>query len=631
MSSDDVLLRREPMYFGEASSACFGWYHYAIAAPARDCVAVLCSAMGPEYTRSHRSMRHLADRLAAHGVPALRFDYHGVGDSPGTDLDAERWSSWLASVRAAIRSARELSGRERVCLIGVRLGATLAASVAAEDPVELLVLWSPCARGRSYVRELQAMSLTAEHGTPQAPAAMESGGWRIAAETLASLRAFDLSHASIRAQRVLLLGRDDLAPDTSLYEHLSGAGVPTDHLTVAGYAGMMAEHQFTVVPQAALDSIVGWAEAHSAPWQAESRVAAARRARISLSPGIEEQLCRFGAEERLFGVLTRASGSTHHSVVVLLNAGSVHHVGPHGLYVMLSRELAAAGFSCFRFDLEGIGDSVGPSAHRENHPYQENALADARAALEYLKDQFGYTRFILMGICSGAHTAFHAGLELEHLVIPELVLINPLTFRWEEGMSLETSVLARNALHYTKAARDPRRWLKLLSGRVNFRNLVRASFGYAASLAKSYYDAMREPLRAGAAPLTRDLTRLFRLGRRVTLVLAEGEPGHALLMNGARRAATQGLRAGKIRLYKIAGTDHTFSRSSARGELIARLRSLARQAEAAFASKIEAEPPAQIARMLAGEKCEQTVRGPGMRRPRTHAGAVERSELKLRR
>src|SRR5919198_1958051 len=156
MSSVDVLVRREPMYFPEAQSTCFGWYHEANGAPARDCVAVLCSALGPEYTRSHRSMRHVADRLAAHGIPALRFDYDGVGDSPGTDLDPDRWERWQASVRAAIRNARELSGRERVCLIGVRFGATLAASVASECPVELLVLWSTCARGRAYARELQA-------------------------------------------------------------------------------------------------------------------------------------------------------------------------------------------------------------------------------------------------------------------------------------------------------------------------------------------------------------------------------------------------------------------------------------------------------------------------------------------
>jgi hypothetical protein len=35
--------------------------------------------VGHEYTRAHCSLRHLADRLALAGMPALRFDYHGIG------------------------------------------------------------------------------------------------------------------------------------------------------------------------------------------------------------------------------------------------------------------------------------------------------------------------------------------------------------------------------------------------------------------------------------------------------------------------------------------------------------------------------------------------------------------------
>jgi hypothetical protein len=38
-----------------------------------------------------------------------------------------------------------------------------------------------------------------------------------------------------------------------------------------------------------------------------------------------------------------------------------------------------------------------------------------------------------VGLCSGAHNTFHAGLTLTDEDIRELVMINPLTFYWQEG------------------------------------------------------------------------------------------------------------------------------------------------------------------------------------------------------
>ncbi len=128
----------------------------------RDCVAVICPPLGHEYVHSHRSVRYLADTLARAGVPALRFDYHGTGDSPGTDLDPGRVTRWLADVRRAIDDARARSGRARVCLIGIRLGATLAALASAERAVDQLVLWGPAVSGRRYVREMQAIAQASE-------------------------------------------------------------------------------------------------------------------------------------------------------------------------------------------------------------------------------------------------------------------------------------------------------------------------------------------------------------------------------------------------------------------------------------------------------------------------------------
>src|SRR5437667_5172473 len=143
-AQSSVRVERRAFYFedgsahfrGDSKGPMFGWYHSAPRAEQRDCVAVLCAPLGHEYTRAHRTLRHLADRLARAGIPALRFDYQGIGDSPGGDLDPGRVAAWQASIRAAIRQAQLLSGRPRVCVIGLRLGATLAATVSVEAPVD---------------------------------------------------------------------------------------------------------------------------------------------------------------------------------------------------------------------------------------------------------------------------------------------------------------------------------------------------------------------------------------------------------------------------------------------------------------------------------------------------------------
>src|SRR2546425_484739 len=81
-------LHRQPIYIPSGDTTIFGWLHHAASVPRKNCVAIICAPMGYEYTHSHRSLRHLADHLARSGIAALRFDYRGTGDSPGSDADS---------------------------------------------------------------------------------------------------------------------------------------------------------------------------------------------------------------------------------------------------------------------------------------------------------------------------------------------------------------------------------------------------------------------------------------------------------------------------------------------------------------------------------------------------------------
>ena len=578
-----ICVDRQCLYFQDGPKSFFGWYHAANSEVQRDCVAIICSPIGYEYAHSHRSIRHLADRLAQHGIPAVRFDYHGIGDSPGTDLDANRWRCWQDNIKTAIQRARELPGRKRICLLGVRLGATLAALVASEIQVDFLVLWNPCISGRRYLREIQAVASTGEGFVADVDGGLESAGFVMSKETITSLQNVNLLDLTVRvSQRALVVARDDLSPEYSLATHLNATEVVTDHVFVSGYAAMMAEPQFTVIPEAAFSTIIDWVSAHSERWleifsaqkmRSNDTIKFAFGGEHDITATIEEKFCRFDEDQHLFGILSRPSNATNYPAIVLFNAGAVHHVGPNRLYVTLARNLAVLGFACFRVDLGGIGDSVLKSRlMRENHPYPDTAIADAQAVLVHLKEQFGYTRFIAVGLCSGAHTAFHVGLTFNNDGITELVLINPLTFYWVEGMSLETTRHFRDVSYYKKSARNLDSWRKLFRGNVNVINLVRVALSYFVTLGKSYYNALRETIGLDpSSQLSRDLKKLLAMNRIINVIVAEGDPGRDILMTGARRTVLNAQKTNQISLQIIADADHTFTQSRARRELIIRL------------------------------------------------------------
>jgi alpha/beta superfamily hydrolase len=157
----------QPLFFGPPDRRLFGIFHPPPREAVQDCGVVFCQPLAHEFYNAHRSSGQLSSALAAGGLAVLRFDYYGTGDSPGDWTEASV-ARWLDDIGCAADEMRR-RGCGRLCLAGLRFGATLAALFSAErGPVDALVLLEPVANGKNYLRELEDLHSRMLAGTPVA-------------------------------------------------------------------------------------------------------------------------------------------------------------------------------------------------------------------------------------------------------------------------------------------------------------------------------------------------------------------------------------------------------------------------------------------------------------------------------
>ena len=155
-----------PLYFGDTRNRLYGVYHPATQQQQKTGV-VICQSLFQEYYYAHRALRALAFRLANEGVPTLRFDYFGTGDSDGLseEVSLERCTEDIVQ---ATNELRDTSGVASVSLVGMRLGGYLAAnSMGRIDNINSLVLWDPVANGMSFLKQWESLHSTKMKSNPK--------------------------------------------------------------------------------------------------------------------------------------------------------------------------------------------------------------------------------------------------------------------------------------------------------------------------------------------------------------------------------------------------------------------------------------------------------------------------------
>jgi exosortase A-associated hydrolase 1 len=235
-------------------------------------------------------------------------------------------------------------------------------------------------------------------------------------------------------------------------------------------------------------------------------------------------------DETLAGSLDLHKGST--TGLLLVIGGSQTRVGSHRMYERLSNALVDKGYSCFRYDRRGVGDSNGED------PGFKGSGPDLKAAAHAFRGEVpALTRVIGFGLCDGASAIAlygdEAGLE-------GLILANPWLVEAEAGEPPPAAVRQ----HYRKQLLTRAGWKKLLTGAVNYKKLWRGIL--------SIFSRRKDE------SLAQDVLRaLLRHRLPAEAILCVGDATAIAAEAEIRRWPYEGL----IRATQIIDTDsHTFAR-----------------------------------------------------------------------
>jgi alpha-beta hydrolase superfamily lysophospholipase len=404
------------VWFGADARPLYGWVSRPAGGSARG-GAVLCPPMGEEGRAAHRTFRRLAEALAEAGILALRFDYDGTGDSAGLQDEPDRVGAWLGSIESARQYLLDL-GAPTVAAVGMRLGATLAATRSAAEPFSSLVLWDPCLSGRTFLREGEALYGFGENADVVAPddGLRHTPGFQYDADTAKALRTLDLGRldpAARLAERVLLLTRDDRPVAPAIEERLRHEALETGP---AGGQGQLLDvpPELSVVPADALARVVAWVAEGAGPGAVPVKAPDAEHAVLVGSEAggaapVRERVARLGPDG-IVGVVDEPAEPAPAGTpwVVLVNVAAEHHIGPGRRWVEWARRWAARGHRVVRIDQSGVGDSPTLPGQADDRAFAPEWIDDMRHVVGELAADG--SQVVVVGLCSGAYSAFEVAL-----------------------------------------------------------------------------------------------------------------------------------------------------------------------------------------------------------------------------
>lgn len=539
---------------------------------------LICGTMGDEAMNVYRPLVFLADRFAGAGSPTLRLDYDGLGDSGGVDGDPGRFQAWLDTIKAGVAWLRRSSGVGPVTLVGVRIGAVLAARAACEIAgVEALILLAPAPTGRRFLRELILRArVNAEiwRTDPRTDdgAWFEAHGLRLDRATHDALDGLDIGKLPrCPAPRALVLDQRDSPGGNIVAQRLRNQGMAVTSAAVDGLDAILRDPYENAVPHNAFAAVLDWhaGSAGDADLSAVAAPPVAANPTLQID-GVHETPIYFGPDRALFGILAApAQPSQAAPPVLIANTGANPRYSNSRNAVYLARWLAGAGIASLRIDGAGIGDSAIVTGER-GQPYSAQADQDLAAAIDELHRRFGRP-MMLAGMCSGAYHALRAAYDDPR--IAGLMLVNLQKFAWHEGDSLTVvqRTTFRTTQFYLSNLRSRAVWQRLVQGEVNIGGISRALVGRAFRRVLAATDPALGLLRTTETPVGRIRRQVRSLRDRdlpILFVLSGNDPGLDEIAEYFGARGRQFRRLPNVTFRVLEGADHTLSAHWARQALL---------------------------------------------------------------
>jgi len=159
----------------------------------------------------------------------------------------------------------------------------------------------------------------------------------------------------------------------------------------------------------------------------------------------------------LAGTLDIAAGTTG---LLIVSGGSEIRAGAFSGHAQIAAKIAKAGFPVFRFDRCGIGDSGGDDqGFRKSQPDIIAAVNAFKALAPKVERVIGF------GNCDAA-SALMLG---SGAACDGLILSNPWTIEGDDEAPPPVAVRSR----YSEKLRNPKELIRLLTGKVDYKKLVR--------------------------------------------------------------------------------------------------------------------------------------------------------------
>ncbi|MGH6695653.1 hydrolase 1, exosortase A system-associated [Sphingopyxis sp.] len=213
--------------------------------------------------------------------------------------------------------------------------------------------------------------------------------------------------------------------------------------------------------------------------------------------------------------LDKAAGSTG---LLIVSGGNEIRSGAHRGMAMLAQRVAAEGYSVFRFDRRGIGDSEGANGGFESSGPD---IAAAIAAFREVTPQL--TRIVAFGNCDAASALlFHRPPALD-----ALILANPWTYDGEsEEAADEPALPPASAIRarYLSRLKDPGSLLRLVKGEIDLRKLLRGLLAIKTPAAPAAPDSLAARIDGAMATLDVPATILLATGDRTAQAFMENCP-----------------------------------------------------------------------------------------------------------